>query len=182
MMKIRFLLFFYLLAGFNVLHAQKILKNDSLKEYTYLDLKTKFDDYYYRDKVNECNTIAQYFLKKAKVEKNQGQIAEGYMLIQLNAPFPEAIKYIDSVQPISKGLDKKTYPAKIYIMRGNLHFKFDHLKDALSNYILALKYAKESKNERQIAFAEINIGFLKNSIGKHEEAAKIFSYYLSNAR
>lgn len=181
MMKIRFLLFFYLLAGFNVLHAQKILKNDSLKEYTYLDLKTKFDDYYYRDKVNECNTIAQYFLKKAKVEKNQGQIAEGYMLIQLNAPFPEAIKYIDSVQAISKGLDKKTYPAKIYLMRGNLHFKFDHLKDALSNYILALKHAKESKNERQIAFAEINIGFLKNSIGKHEEAAKIFSYYLSNA-
>lgn len=181
MIKINFFFLFCLLSGIHTFHSQIKLQNDSLKEYTYIDLKTKFDDYYYRDKVNECKIIAQYFLEKAKVEKNQGQIAEGYMLIQLNAPFPEAIKYIDSVQAISKGLDKKTYPAKIYLMRGNLHFKFDHLKDALSNYILALKYAKESKNERQIAFAEINIGFLKNSIGKHEEAAKIFSYYLSNA-
>lgn len=180
MTKVKFFFLLCLLLEINIFHSQIKLENDSLKKYTYLDLKTKFDDYYYRDKINECNQIAHYFLKKAKGEKNQSQIAEGYMLIQLNSSFPNAIKYIDSVQAISKSLDKKTYPAKIYLMRGNLHFKFDHLKKALDDYILALKYAKESKNERQIAFAEINIAFLKNSIGKHKEAAKIFRYYLSN--
>ncbi|AZA63030.1 helix-turn-helix domain-containing protein [Chryseobacterium indoltheticum] len=180
MIKIKFFFLLCLLLGGNIFHSQSKLENDSLKEFTYLDLKTKFDYYYYRDKVNECDKIARYFLKKAKGEQNKSQIAEGYMLIQLNSSFPNAIKYIDSVQAISKSLDKKTYPAKIYLMRGNLHFKFDHLKKALDDYILALKYAKESKNERQIAFAEINIAFLKNSIGKHKEAAKIFRYYLSN--
>lgn len=180
MTKVKFLFLLCLLLEINIFHSQIKLDNDFLKKYTYLDLKTKFDDYYYRDKINECDQIAQYFLQKAKKEKNESQIAEGYMLIQLNSSFPNAIKYIDSVQAISKSLDKKIYPAKIYLMRGNLHFKFDHLKKALDDYILALKYAKEIKNQRQIAFAEINIAFLKNSIGKYKEAAKIFRYYLSN--
>ncbi len=180
MIKTKFLLLLFL--GINMLHSQIKSQNDSLKEYTYQDLKSKFDDYYYRDKIRESDQIAQYFLKKAKSEKNKQQIAEGYMLLQFNSSFPDAIRYIDSVKAMSKDLDKKTYPAKIYLIRGNLHFKFDHLKKALDDYILALTYAKESKNERQIAFAEINIGFLKNTIGKHQEAAKIFRYYLNNTK
>lgn len=180
MIKTKFLLLLFL--GINMLHSQIKSQNDSLKEYTYQDLKSKFDDYYYRDKIKESDQIAQYFLKKAKSEKNKQQIAEGYMLLQFNSSFPDAIRYIDSVKAMSKDLDKKTYPAKIYLIRGNLHFKFDHLKKSLDDYILALTYAKESKNERQIAFAEINIGFLKNTIGKHQEAAKIFRYYLNNTK
>lgn len=177
-MKKQFFLFLFLLVGFNVLYSQKSFKNDSLEEYTYIDLKTKFDDYYYRDKTQESKSIAKYFIQKAKTEKNQNQIAEGYMLMQFNATFNDALKYIDSVGIYSKSLDKKIYPAKIYLLRGNLYFKFDYLKQALDDYILALKYSKEAKNERQIAFTELNIAFLQNYIGKYKEAAKIFRFYL----
>lgn len=177
-MKKQFFLFLFLLVGFNMLYSQKKLKNDSLEEYTYIDLKTKFDDYYYRDKTQESKSIAKYFLQKAKTEKNQSQIAEGYMLMQFNAAFNDALKYIDSVGIYSKSLDKKIYPAKIYLLRGNLYFKFDYLKQALDNYILALKYSKEAKNERQLAFTELNIAFLQNYIGKYKEAAKTFRFYL----
>lgn len=166
----------------NLMYGQKILENDSLKKYSFLDLKVKFDDYYYRDKTYESRLIAKYFLQKAKNEKNESQIAEGYMLMQFDATFTDALKYIDSVGIYSKSLDKKVYPAKIYLLRGNLYFKFDYLKQALDSYILALRYAKENKNERQIAFTELNIAFLQNYIGKYKEAAKTFRYYLYNGK
>lgn len=175
------LIFSILLMLSNLIYAQKTFKNDSLKEYNFLDLKVKFDDYYYRDKTHESKIIAKYFLQKAKNEKNESQIAEGYMLMQFDVPFTDALKYIDSVKIYSKKLDKKVYPAKIYLLRGNLYFKFDYLKQSLDNYILALRYAKENKNERQIAFTELNIAFLQNYIGKYKEATKIFRHYLYNA-
>lgn len=164
----------------NLIYAQKLSKNDSLKEYSFLDLKIKFDEYYHRDKTRESKLIAKYFLQKAKTEKNQTQKAEGYILMHFDAGYNDALKYIDSVRIYSKSLDKKIYPAKIYLLRGNLYFKFDYLKQALDSYILALKYAKENKNERQIAFIELNIAFLQNYIGKYKEAAKTFRHYLYN--
>ncbi|MCY1661030.1 helix-turn-helix domain-containing protein [Chryseobacterium sp. SL1] len=81
----------------------------------------------------------------------------------------------------SQGIGKKTYPARIYLLRANLYFRNDHQKEALNNYILGLKYAKEKGNKRQIAFAEISIAYLNNYIGKHYEAAKKLRYYLYNA-
>lgn len=179
-MKKQFLLLLFFLSGFSVFNSQNKITNDSLKKYTYLELKSKFDDYHYRDNVHVTKSIAKYFLQKAKAENNQTQIAEGYMLMQFNATFSDALKYIDSVEIYSDKLDKKIYPAKTYLLRGNLYFKFDHLKQALNNYILALKYSKESKNERQIAFAELNIAFLQNYIGQYKEAAKTFKSYLYN--
>ncbi|WP_183084577.1 helix-turn-helix transcriptional regulator [Chryseobacterium sp. 7] len=180
MMKHKYLFLFFIVN--NAFFAQKILENDSLKKYSFLDLKVKFDEYYHRDKTRESKLIAKYFLQKAKTERNQSQIAEGYMLMQFDAGFTDALKYIDSVGIYSKSLDKKIYPAKIYLLRGNLYFKFDYLKQALDSYILALKYAKENKNERQIAFTELNIAFLQNYIGKYKEAAKTFRHYLYNGK
>lgn len=84
MIKTKFFFLFLLLFKINTFNAQIKSENDSLKNYTYLDLKTKFDDYYYRDQIKESDKIAQYFLQKSKLEKNQRQIAEGYMLMQLN--------------------------------------------------------------------------------------------------
>lgn len=166
----------------NLIYAKKIVENDSLKKYSFLDLKVKFDNYYYRDKIHESKLIATYFLQKAKNEKNENQIAEGYMLMQFDESFTNALKYIDSVKIYSTKLDKRVYPAKIYLLRGNLYFKFDYIRQALDNYILALRYARENKNERQIAFTELNIAFLQNYIGKYKEAAKTFRYYLYNGK
>lgn len=67
------------------------------------------------------------------------------------------------------------------MLRGNLFFRYDHQKEALNNYILGLKYAKENGTKRQIAFAEISIAYLNNYIGKHNEAIKKLRFYLYNA-
>ena len=154
---------------------------DSLSKYSYLDLESKFYGFDQIDKIKEAQLVAQYYLQKAKTEKNIDKIEEGYVLMHFNETLPKALKYLDSLQSITKLSKKNTYPARVYLLKGNLFFRFDHGKEALDNYILGLKYAKEKGNKRQIAFADISIAYLNNYIGKHSEAAKKLRHYLFNA-
>ncbi|WP_407475513.1 helix-turn-helix domain-containing protein [Elizabethkingia anophelis] len=154
---------------------------DSLSKYSYLDLESKFYGFDQIDKIKEAQLVAQYYLQKAKTEKNIDKIEEGYVLMHFNETLPKALKYLDSLQSITRLSKKNTYPARVYLLKGNLFFRFDHGKEALDNYILGLKYAKEKGNKRQIAFADISIAYLNNYIGKHSEAAKKLRYYLFNA-
>jgi len=177
-MKVRSIIF--LVLCLNVLSAQNN-QFDSLKNYSFSDLETKYYEYNDIDKLKDANVIGHYYLQKAKREKNNEKIIEGYVLMHFNEPYTNALKYLDSVQILTKNSTIQTYPARIYLLRANLHFRYDHQKEALNNYILGLKYAKEKGNKRQIAFAEISIAYLNNYIGKHYEAAKKLRYYLYNA-
>lgn len=178
MMKVRFL--FLLVLFFSLLSAQNN-DVDSLKKYSYSDLETKYYEYNSTDNIKNANLISHYYLLKAKKEKNNDKIIEAYVLMHFNDSFSNALKYLDSVQSLTKNSKKNTYPARTYLLRGNLYLRYDHQKEALNNYILGLKYAKEKRNKRQIAFAEISIAYLNNYIGKHYEAAKKLKYYLYNA-
>lgn len=179
-MTMKFRTIFFLILCLNTLSAQNN-HSDSLKNYSFSDLETKYYEYNDVDKLKDANLISRYYLQKAKREKNNEKIVEGYVLMHFNAPYPTALKYLDSVQTLTKNSTKETYPARIYLLRGNLHFRYDHQKEALNNYVLGLKHAKEKGNKRQIAFAEISIAYLNNYIGKHYVAAKKLRYYLYNA-
>ncbi|PWN65044.1 hypothetical protein C1631_020775 [Chryseobacterium phosphatilyticum] len=150
---------------------------DSLGEFTYSQLKSKFDDYYNNDKVSESKKIARYYLKKAKKEKNTVQIAEGYTLMHFNESFSTALKYIDSISMVTKNVKGSYYISTVYRLKGNQYYKYDQLKAALDNYILSLKYAKEQKDEKLIAYTNLNIAYINSYIGRNAEAAKIFRYY-----
>jgi AraC-like DNA-binding protein len=178
-MKIKFLLLF--IGFYNLFCSQTSTKADSLESYSYPELETIFYNYKSKNNIIESKIIAQYYLQKAKTEDNKEQIAEGYVFKHFNEPLEVSLKYIDSLQFITKSSKENYYPARIYILRGNLFFKFNSMKFALNNYILALKYAKEKGNKRQIAMADISIAFLNNYIGKHAETAKTLRYYLENA-
>ncbi|WP_142716368.1 helix-turn-helix domain-containing protein [Chryseobacterium rhizoplanae] len=153
---------------------------DSLSEFKYSQLKNKFYDYYDHNQFPQSEQIAKYYLQKAKKEKNALEIAEGYNLIHFNKDFPVALKYIDSIAAITKDIKGSFYPARTLLIKGNLYYKNDNLKAALDSYILGLKYAKEQNDERQIAYADINIAYINSYIGKNAEAAKIFRRYLYN--
>ncbi|WP_449401462.1 hypothetical protein [Chryseobacterium wanjuense] len=178
-MKIKFLLLF--IGFYNLFYSQTSTKADSLESYSYPELETIFYNYKSKNNISESKIIAQYYLQKAKAEDNKEQIAEGYVFKHFNEPLEVSLKYIDSLQFITKNSKENYYPARIYILRGNLFFKFNSMKFALNNYILALKYAKQKGNKRQIAMADISIAFLNNYIGKHAETAKTLRYYLENA-
>lgn len=153
---------------------------DTLKEYTYTDLKDKFYSYNSIDKNKEARLISQYYLRKAKKENNKDQISEGYVLMHFNENQANALKYLDSLAISTKNSTKNTYPARVYLLKGNIYFKFDNQVKALENYLIGLKYAKEKKNVRQIAIADICIAHMNNYVGKHQDAIKTFRYYLYN--
>jgi len=163
----------------NLIYAQNS-KADTLNNFTYSQLKNKFYESYENEDVLKTKLIAQCYLQKAKKEKNNLQIAEGYILVHFNEDFPRALKYIDSLASATKTIKGSLYPTRTYLMKGNLYFKHDYLKKALDNYIIALQYAKDQKDQKQIAYANINIAYLNNYLGKFSEAAKTFRYYLYN--
>ncbi|WP_343639573.1 helix-turn-helix domain-containing protein [Chryseobacterium sp.] len=174
-MKIKYLLLCLIMGMvFSHAKAQSIEKNN-LRQRTYEELEKEF----YSNRVGEGNSksIAQSYLKKAKSEKAANHIAEGYVMLHFAEDLPNALKYLDSLQYITKNSKENTYPARIYLLRGNLYSKNDNLQSAFNNYILGLKYAKEKGNKRQIAMAHISIAHLNNYIGKHAETAKVLRHY-----
>ncbi|MCQ9639774.1 helix-turn-helix domain-containing protein [Chryseobacterium sp. WG14] len=182
MLKIKLLLLLSVLC--NVMYAQtgnaENIQKSVLKDYTYQELEKKFYETKPED-VKSKRDIAKYYLQKAKEEKDEVQIAEAYVMLHVDESLPNALKYLDSLQSVTKKSKEIYYPARTYLLRGNLYFKSDNLQAALNNYVLGLKYAKEKGYKRQIAMAEISIAYLKNYIGKHAETAKTLRYYLYNA-
>ena len=179
-MKIKFVLLF-LFIGYNLSYSQIGSKKDSLKKYSYEKLEKKFYDYNYDGKSENSKLIAQYYLAKAKQEKRQSQIAEGYAFMYVNENEKNALKYIDSLAELTRNSEENIYPTRIYLLKANVYLKFNNQKEALNNYIIGLKYAKQKNNKRQIALAETNIAYLNSYIGKDLEAAKVLRYYLDNA-
>ena len=113
---------------------------------------------------------------KAKGEKNTLQIAEGYILNHFNEDFPTALKYIDSLNIITKNIKGGLYPARTYRLKGNLYYKNDDLKKALENYLISLNYAKQQNDEKQIMYVNLNIAYIDTYMGKMKRQLK----YLSN--
>lgn len=175
-------IYLFLIIIFSNLFYSQNKSIDSLKVFNYKDLKNKFYAYYDNDKTIESRSIAKYYIQKAKKEKNNLQIAEGYIISHLNESFQNALKYLDSLSVISKELHGNISAAKIYLLRGNLYYKHDNLKASLDNYILGLKYAKIKNNQELIDVINLNIANLNSYIGKNEEAARTFRYYLYNAK
>ncbi|SDQ29306.1 AraC-type DNA-binding protein [Chryseobacterium soldanellicola] len=157
-------------------------KIDTLNKFGYSELKNKFYNYNDNIKTDKAKIIAQYYLQKAKNEKNTLQIADGYVLTHFNENFSNALKYLDSAATITKNLKGTIYPSQTYLMKGNLYYKYDNLKVALDNYILGLQYAKEQKDQKLTSYANMNIAYLNSYIGKNAEAAKTFRYYLYNGK
>lgn len=181
MVKIK--LFLLLVIVCNLFYSQtnnvENIKKGILKENTYEELESEFYNSN-NENINIKRNIAKYYLQKAKSEKNNTQIAEGYVMLHFDETLPNALKYLDSLQVITKNSKEDYYPARTYLLRGNLYFKSDNLQAALNNYVLGLKYAKEKRNKRQIAIADISIAYLNNYIGKHGETTKTLKYYLYN--
>jgi len=177
-------LIYILLIGWpinNMLHAEKNeILNDTLATYNYSELEEKFYDFKESNKIDKAKLIAQYYLLKAKSEKNNNHIAEGYVMLHYDQPFKRSLQYIDSLVLFEKYLPKENYPTRIYLLKGRIYYDYDKEKLALNNFITALKYAKEKDNKRHIAIAEIYIAYLNNYIGKHAEAKKVLQYYYDN--
>ena len=69
---------FFLLTYTTALLAQN--KKDTLAKYSFSDLEGKINNYYGSNNLAKLEATSLYFLEKAKKEKNNEQIAEGYII------------------------------------------------------------------------------------------------------
>lgn len=171
------LLIIFLILPYSVLLSQN--GKDLMTKNSYADLESQIIKYYGENNQLKLKETSLHYIYKAKKEANNEQLAEGYIFLHFSEKLPIALKYLDSLAVVSKKLPKNNlYPARVYLLKGNLYFKNDYQKEALSNYLKGLQFAKESQNERQIAFGEIQIAYLNNYVGKSAEAVKVLNKYL----
>lgn len=156
---------------------------DNFSKYSYKELQQLINTHYSKNESSKVKQISLYYLNKAKKEKNKDEIAEGYVYASFSEELPDALKYMDSLEIFSKNLQPgNAYPARVYLIRGNLYFKNDNQKKALENYVKGLEYAKKKGNRNQIEFVETQIAYLNNYIGKHQEAANSLNNLLHNSK
>ncbi|MFZ4927975.1 helix-turn-helix domain-containing protein [Chryseobacterium sp. Mn2064] len=126
----------------------------------------------------KAELYANIILSKAKKEKNDDQIYDGYYKLAhakgLNSK--NGLTYADSLIKITQKVNTKEYPAKAYIIKGillNNEFKY---KDALNQYIKAQSLSK-NKNSDQFYYIKKLVGILKTATDENDEALPLFLEY-----
>ncbi|MEM6721055.1 MAG: AraC family transcriptional regulator [Bacteroidota bacterium] len=131
---------------------------------------------------NTKPTLAQLevALQKAKQTENITEIANAYFDYTefFLKPLQETgIKYCDSILLITKDLENnEKYPALAYKQKGRYYYRIGKYKLALDNFTTALATAKE--NTLLYETTNFNIGLIKNTIERREEAKQIFKQYV----
>ncbi|MEW7290309.1 helix-turn-helix domain-containing protein [Aquimarina sp. 2304DJ70-9] len=146
------------------------MQSDSLRDMTFEELDVLF-------KKNQqdsifVNKVAHTYLFKAKNQNNTIQIANGYVMFykmtRKNSKI--ALKYTDSIIEVTKEIKDILYPAKGYLLKGNVLYGMEQYSDALESYLLSKKHAEANHNQGYIIASKHNIALLKTVLGKDREA------------
>ena len=88
------------------------------KSYDYLSLLYDMN----LDDTLTAKQIAFSYIKKAKVEKDNFELARGYEQLAYVSPISEALKYIDTTISLTKRSDHIDYPAVGYLFKSYYQF------------------------------------------------------------
>lgn len=171
---ILFLLFSSLFFGQSTNHF-KI--PDSLKKKNFEELSKSYDHFFQIDN-EKAELYANSILLKAKREKNDIYIYDGYYKIaHAKAQKPsEGQPFADSLIAITGKISTYEYPAKAYIIKGILTYKDFNYKNALDYYLKAQQYAKD-KNTDQYFYIKKLVGILKTATEEYPDALSLFLEY-----
>jgi len=143
---------------------------DSLILKSYHSLYT---DYYnsYNDQ-EKSQIFATAFLKKAYIDRDTLQLANGYYMITYHTD-EKNLALNDSLLKYAAFLPEKVSNAfawYAYQGRGSYYSKKRNFKKAFDNHIKALNAAKYSDDDALQNISTTNLGLLKERIGKYEKA------------
>ena len=151
---------------------------DSLKNKNYEYLEDSYNKYFKKDQF-KAEYFANIILIRAKKEKNQEFIFDGYYKIATAkaSNLENGYPFADSLIVLTKNVNTKEYPAKAYILKGILLNDEEKFDESLNYYVIAENLAK-NKNENQTFYIKRLIAILKTASGEHKEALPLFkSYY-----
>ena len=89
------------------------------------------------------------------------------------------MSYADSIITYSKNIEHHFYPYIAYKLKGHYYYELHEFEKALDYYLRALEIAKDKRNEKEEINIQMNIGILKEKIGKNKEALKLFKEVLN---
>ncbi|MFB9097554.1 MULTISPECIES: helix-turn-helix domain-containing protein [Flavobacterium] len=163
--------FFFSLFSFSFLNAQ--VNEKDLIKMSYDELKLGFNN-------NENNIVVQkiysdFFLKKAKKERNDLMLAKGYYMKSLLNDSYKAIKYLDSVIIFSKKINDKKILMIAYSEKAIKFEEENNYKSAIDNYIEAENWAKKRNNLKYFYKTKFSIALIKSEdLGEIKEALQLY--------
>lgn len=170
-----YLTLFLFLFVFDLSQSKKqVIFPDSLHIKSFELLKTKYDNFFQTNN-KLAEVYANSFLSKAKSEKVNLKIAEGYLMLSHLKKDAAAIKYLDSMLVISNRLKNTKYISVGNMYKGNFYYLKGRYTKALSSYLIAKQYSE--KNSITYNIINFNIGLLKLELGDYEEANNLFLGY-----
>ncbi len=147
--------------------------HDSLKNIGFEELERRIDNPAVDLKTRK--TYAKIYYNKAKRLGDDMKIANAmYLNALVSEDESTTLKYADSIIALTKDSGDFQYPAKGYILKGNLFLTNFRLKEALENILEAEKYSKKTKNIEQNLLVNRYIGLIKIELGKPQEALPLF--------
>jgi len=161
-----------LLLSFSLITVSQNNIPDSLANKSYKELKSKF-----LKNLNDsikAQVYANAHLKKAQKEKDSLKIGMSYYFkALLKKEDQQQLVLFDSAINISLNLKNQDLPTGALSEKGSIYYNNKHLKKALDNYLLALKYNKGPKKEFLEFRINQSLALLKTRINKDEEALKL---------
>jgi len=186
-MRASYLVLFFLFASFYA-GAQSFVIPDSLVNMAYEDLESKF---YIELRKNTVDTAmrlqyAKTYFKKAQKDKKLLEITIGYGLIGYSYFGTEkyehkGLVYLDSAIAVAKRIRHERYPMIFFINKGVQYESKGRFREALDQFLEAIKCSKKMKNELLTSVVMLNIGSLKRDMGKYEEAKVMFRNVMSRS-
>ncbi|MDV2444468.1 hypothetical protein CMV00_11800 [Elizabethkingia anophelis] len=153
----------------NQFDALDPLYNKSYRELNQLFNKT------YRISNAQAKIYATTILNKAKKEKNNNKIANGYLLLYKIEKTYSSLSYLDSAIVITKNLKHSEYLSDGYMYKGNFYYLNGEYPKALAYYLQAKEY--NSNNNDTYNILNFNIGLLKLELGEYKDAIQLFLNY-----
>jgi AraC-like DNA-binding protein len=170
MLKIQFGLLFLCLAqqaaaGWNPLRSLDTLYG---KSYDYL-----FDRIEQSEGSRQSVYLA-YFLGKAKREKNEQEIVNGYKNHLHYAPDKLKLVYADSMIYAARESGNEALIGSAYLSKGIVFYSFKKYKSALDHYLIADNFISKTNDDYLIYKVKYNIAQIKYYLGFYDEAIPLF--------
>lgn len=153
-------------AGWNPLKSPDTLQG---KSYDYLfDRIEEFED------SSSQPVYLAYFLGKAKREKNEQEIINGYKNYLHYAPDKLKLVYADSMIYTARKSGNDVLIGSAYLSKGIVFYSFKRYKQALDHYLTADNFISKTKDDYLIYKVRYNIAQIKYYLGFYDEAVPLF--------
>ncbi len=181
MLKIQFGLLFLCLAqqvaaGWNPLKSPDTLQG---KSYDYL-----FDRIEESQDSTSQSVYLAYFLGKAKREKNEQEIVNGYKNYLHYSADKLKLVYADSMIYTARKSHNDALIGSAYLSKGIVFYSFKKYKEALDHYLIADNFISVTNDDYLIYKVKYNIAQIKYYLGFYDEAVPLFKqcidYFITN--